>query len=329
MRGQPAFAGRPIGLCGVEVGRQVAPPRPGADPHQAVPPEQRARRARPGGRALPAAVVPEQAADLQRQVDGEVDADDEEQAPPPAFVAAQRAVQVERRAAVFQLFAGMPQPQVAQAGFGAGQHGGVVRQQVVGQDRRQVLGGRRGADPAARVGTFEPAATAQDARLPAVDAALRLQLCVEQRMDASVRGFLADEAGQCVVEGRAQVGRQVLRTEPHAVDEELLAFRKTERQRVEQGRAEGVAAVPVPPDRRLQVHQQPAHDERCHRRQPSALRALRNMRSHGLGAETSPPLQDICTLRNTRSACGIIAVQRPSAVVTAVRPPGLPLGLNG
>ena len=34
-------------------------------------------------------------------------------------------------------------------------------------------------------------------------------------------------------------------------------------------------------------------------------------------------------LRNTRSGCGIMAVKRPSAVVTAVRPPGLPLGLNG
>ena len=35
------------------------------------------------------------------------------------------------------------------------------------------------------------------------------------------------------------------------------------------------------------------------------------------------------TLRVTRSGCGIITVKRPSAVVTEVRPPGLPLGLNG
>jgi hypothetical protein len=59
------------------------------------------------------------------------------------------------------------------------------------------------------------------------------------------------------------------------------------------------------------------------------LRALRQMRSQGLDAAMSPPVQLICTLRNTRSACGIMAVKRPSAVVTAVRPPGLPLGLSG
>ena len=53
------------------------------------------------------------------------------------------------------------------------------------------------------------------------------------------------------------------------------------------------------------------------------------MRIQGLGAVTSPPLQLICTLRKTRSGCGISAVKRPSAVVTAVRPPGLPLGLAG
>ena len=63
--------------------------------------------------------------------------------------------------------------------------------------------------------------------------------------------------------------------------------------------------------------------------QRSAQRALRNMRIHGLAADTSPPLQLICTLRNTRSGCGISAVKRPSAVVTAVRPSGLPFGLNG
>ena len=42
-----------------------------------------------------------------------------------------------------------------------------------------------------------------------------------------------------------------------------------------------------------------------------------------------PAVQLICTLRNTRSGCGISAVKRPSAVVTAVRPSGLPFGLNG
>ncbi len=53
------------------------------------------------------------------------------------------------------------------------------------------------------------------------------------------------------------------------------------------------------------------------------------MRIQGLKALRSPEVQLICTLRNTRSGCGISAVKRPSGVVTAVRPPGLPLGLKG
>ena len=43
----------------------------------------------------------------------------------------------------------------------------------------------------------------------------------------------------------------------------------------------------------------------------------------------APDVHDIWALRATRSGCGIIAVNRPSGVVTAVRPSGEPLGLNG
>jgi enoyl-CoA hydratase/carnithine racemase len=63
--------------------------------------------------------------------------------------------------------------------------------------------------------------------------------------------------------------------------------------------------------------------------QPTHLRALRQICIHGLKSPGAPAVQLICTLRNTRSGCGIMAVKRPSAVVTAVRPPGLPLGLAG
>jgi len=59
------------------------------------------------------------------------------------------------------------------------------------------------------------------------------------------------------------------------------------------------------------------------------LRALRQSCIHGLSSLLSSEVQLICTLRKTRSGCGIMAVKRPSAVVTAVKPPGLPLGLNG
>ena len=60
---------------------------------------------------------------------------------------------------------------------------------------------------------------------------------------------------------------------------------------------------------------------------PTHPRALCHNCIQALCTDTSPPVQLICTLRNTRSGCGIIAVKRPSAVVTAVRPAGLPLGL--
>ncbi len=94
------------------------------------------------------------------------------------------------------------------------------------------------------------------------------------------------------------------------------------------------AVVPLLPDALLtRGPRGPDPPRRCARQRPaayfSARRALRNIRSQGLSALVSPPLQLICTLRSTRSGCGISAVTRPSAVVTPVRPPGLPLGLKG
>ena len=49
-------------------------------------------------------------------------------------------------------------------------------------------------------------------------------------------------------------------------------------------------------------------------------------------APSSPQLsgcQELATVRNTRSGCGIMMVARPSALVTAVIPSGEPLGLAG
>ena len=64
-------------------------------------------------------------------------------------------------------------------------------------------------------------------------------------------------------------------------------------------------------------------------RQPTQRRALRQICIHGLNAAGSPEVHDIWMLRNTRSGCGISAVKRPSAVVTAVSPCAPPLGLKG
>ena len=64
-------------------------------------------------------------------------------------------------------------------------------------------------------------------------------------------------------------------------------------------------------------------------RQPTQIRALRNIRNQGLSCAKSSGVHDIWTLRATRSGCGIIAVNRPSGVVTAVSPPGDPFGFAG
>src|SRR2546428_12586218 len=54
---------------------------------------------------------------------------------------------------------------------------------------------------------------------------------------------------------------------------------------------------------------------------PSHTLALRNIRIHGESSPQSPGCQDICTVRNTRSGCGIRIVKRPSAVVQPLMAP--------
>src|SRR6266508_875247 len=62
---------------------------------------------------------------------------------------------------------------------------------------------------------------------------------------------------------------------------------------------------------------------------PTQTLALRNIRIHGESSPQSSGCQDICTVRNTRSGCGMRIVKRPSAVVNPVMPPREPLGLYG
>lgn len=61
----------------------------------------------------------------------------------------------------------------------------------------------------------------------------------------------------------------------------------------------------------------------------SQTRAFLNRRSHGLSSPHPAGRQEHCTLRNTRSGCGIMMVKRPSRVVSPVIPRGEPLGLAG
>ena len=102
---------------------------------------------------------------------------------------------------------------------------------------------------------------AHDARLPGVDQPLPRELRVEQRVDAPVRRFLADEALHLRLERRPLPGRQCLDAGTHRIDEELLAEREAHRQRVEPRGAERVAAVPVALERRVEVDQQAANGE--------------------------------------------------------------------
>ena len=58
-------------------------------------------------------------------------------------------------------------------------------------------------------------------------------------------------------------------------------------------------------------------------------RTLRNMRIRRHHSPQLSGCQELATVRNTRSGCGIMMVARPSALVTAVIPSGEPLGLTG
>ena len=150
-----------------------------------------------------------------------------------------------------------------QARLGAVQALG-VRQHPLGEDGRDVLGGRGGRDPVARVQPLEALQPAHGALGPGVVVALPFELSVEQRVDAPVRGLLADEALDLRRQRLALVVGQCLEPELHGVDEELLADRKAHRQRVEPGGSERIAAVPLAREGRLQVDQQAADDQVAH-----------------------------------------------------------------
>ena len=65
------------------------------------------------------------------------------------------------------------------------------------------------------------------------------------------------------------------------------------------------------------------------RAQPTQVRALRNIRNHGPSSPHALGYQEFCTVRYTRSGCGIMMVTRPSALQRPVIPCGAPLGLAG
>ena len=62
---------------------------------------------------------------------------------------------------------------------------------------------------------------------------------------------------------------------------------------------------------------------------PTHLRAFLNILIQGLSSNHSSGCQELLTVLNTRSGCGIIIVTRPSVVVNDVIPSGEPFGLAG
>lgn len=63
--------------------------------------------------------------------------------------------------------------------------------------------------------------------------------------------------------------------------------------------------------------------------QPAKTRALSNKRRHGPSSPQPGGDQACCTLRTTRSGCGIRIVTRPSAEHSPAMPSGEPFGLAG
>src|SRR5690606_3783521 len=60
---------------------------------------------------------------------------------------------------------------------------------------------------------------------------------------------------------------------------------------------------------------------------PTHTRALRNIRSQGPSSPQPAGCQECCTVRNTRSGCGMNDRKRPSRLLMPVMPTGEPLGL--
>ena len=89
-------------------------------------------------------------------------------------------------------------------------------------------------------------------------------MVVVQAVQAPVRGLLTNEALHLGPKALLLIGRQLLETRTHSVDEELLTHRKAHRQRIEEGRAKGITITPGAIDRGFHVDQQAANNKVSH-----------------------------------------------------------------
>ena len=217
--------------------------------------------------------MPQIAHGLAHHVAQEGEGDVAEQANAPVVAATHGLVDVKSRAAVLGLFGAVPQPQGAQTLFGAGQGLGVA-QHPVGEQGREVLGGRRGSHMHARIAMGIGLEAAQGPALDFIAETELFQLQVEKGVNAPVRGLLADKALDFGSQPVALGLWQGLDAVAHRIHEVLLAHGKAHGKGVEKGRSEGIASVPAGGKGRLQIDQQLAHHKFGHGLSPVGMAGL-------------------------------------------------------
>ena len=157
---------------------------------------------------------------------------------------------------MLDFFTGVPQPQLAHALRGLGQHLGML-QQPGGQDGGQVLNGSGHCHFVAWVleGIHAPKAFGQ-ARGPVVAVTQASQVLVVQVVQPAVGGLLADKTLDLGSPVGLLILRQVSQANAQRIHEKLLAHRKTHRQGIEQSAQKRVVTVPMSIHGGLHVDQQ-------------------------------------------------------------------------
>ena len=247
----------------MKVGSEITPPHAIRRSEQTLLGEQKHPGAAPGAELEQAVVMPQVVDGLAQQVAQQEKRVQAHPTQAPFLVAIQGFVDVKGGASVFAFLAGMPMPQGLQAWFGMGHEGG-VGQQPVRQDRCEMFGGRGGGDRVQHIHAFKLLNAFARPWCPVIHQALVFQVLVEQTVQTPVRGFLPYKALELSGKPCLLLRCECLLRTPQAVDEKLLAHRKTHGQGIHESRRESVAPIPSHRKGRFQVKQQFANDELTH-----------------------------------------------------------------
>jgi len=201
---------------------------------QTVLAEQELVAAFPGAGFEQAAISPQVVHGLQHDVGEEGVSHIMKNANAPFFVATQGSVDVKGRAAVLGFFSSVPLPHGSEARLGAFKNFRVA-EQPIGKDVSEVFGGCSGGQLLTHiligVGFDAFGRTLRND----IFKALKLNVAIEQSMNAAVRGLLANEALNFSGKLLAHGGVHLFGTFAHGVDEKLLANREAHRERIEEG----------------------------------------------------------------------------------------------